>query len=103
MHWRPARPATCWDNGRGQPIEKSAISDWPERVNHGIDGFQLKRVRSGVETALSASGISKDIRGELQSHGVGGVQKRHYDAHHYLEEKTHALNVLLGLLKGENK
>jgi hypothetical protein len=91
------------DNGRGQPIEKSAISDWPERVRHGIAGFQLKRVRSGVETALSASGISKDIRGELQSHGIGGVQKRHYDAHDFLQEKSHALNVLFELLNGEIK
>jgi Arm DNA-binding domain len=89
------------DNGKGQPIDKSAISDWGDRVPHGIEGFQLKRIRSGVETVLSASGISKEIRGELQSHGVGGVQKRSYDAHHYLNEKTHALNVLYELLNGE--
>ena len=91
------------DNGKGQPIEKSAISDWGDRVQHGIEGFQLKRIRSGVETALAAHGVSKDIRGELQSHGVGGVQKRHYDASMYLPEKTHALNVLFSLLTEERQ
>ena len=91
------------DNGKGEPIDKSAVSDWGDRVSHGIEGFKLKRIRSEVETALGNSGISKEIRGELQSHGVGGVQKRHYDANHYLKEKTHALNVLFDLMNGEDK
>ncbi len=70
------------------------LSKWAQAVDHGIPAFQLKRVRSGVETLLSSLGISKDIRGELQSHGLSGVQKRHYDAHDYMPEKLAALQKL---------
>ena len=65
-----------------------------------IPGFATKRLRSGVETALAAARISADHRGRLQSHGVSGVQARHYDGHHYLDEKRHALEVLESLLTG---
>lgn len=38
---------------------------------------------------------SRDVRGQVQSHGLGGVQNRHYDRHEYLAEKR----ATLGLLK----
>jgi integrase len=59
-----------------------------------IEGFTLKRVRSGVETLLAQRGVSEEIRGRLQSHGVSGVQSRHYNAHDYFEEKFKALQLL---------
>lgn len=64
-------------------------------VGSEIPDFQLKRVRSGVETLLAANGISREIRGHLQSHGVSGVQARHYDGHDYMREKREALTVLM--------
>jgi hypothetical protein len=64
-----------------------------------IEGFQLKRVRSGVETALAAAGFPLHIRGQLQSHGISGVQATHYDAHEYLPEKRKALDALHALLE----
>jgi len=30
---------------------------------------------------LAAMGVSSDVRAQLQSHGLGGVQSRHYDRH----------------------
>ena len=68
-----------------------------------IPGFATKRLRSGIETALAAARISADHRGRLQSHGVSGVQARHYDGHHYIDEKRHALDVLENLLTGADE
>jgi hypothetical protein len=65
----------------------------------GIEDFQLKRVRSGVETMLAEAGVSLHTRGQLQSHGVGGVQERNYDAYEYLPEKLQALRVLMRALE----
>jgi hypothetical protein len=58
-------------------------------------GQRIQRVRSGVETLLAAHGISRKVRGHLQSHGIGGVQARHYDGHDYMREKHDALTLLM--------
>lgn len=82
------------------PIEPSTASNWArETVADAVPGFQLKRVRSGVETLLAAQGIGREIRGHLQSHGLTGVQYRHYDGHDYLPEKRKALGVLMAALE----
>jgi hypothetical protein len=47
-----------------------------------------------VETLLAASGISREIRGHFQSHGLTGVHARHYDGHDHMPQKRHALQVL---------
>ena len=81
-------------NGR-KPISATTLSKWAqELVGDSIEDFQLKRVRSGVETLLAAAKISKEDRGRLQSHGLSGVQARHYDGHEYMAEKRAALKVL---------
>jgi hypothetical protein len=53
-------------------------------VGDAIAGFQLKRIRSGIETLLAARRVSREVRGHLQSHGLTGVQARHYDGHDYM-------------------
>ena len=53
--------------------------------------FQLRDLRRTTETHLANLGVSKDIRAQLLSHGLGGVQDRHYDRHSYLPEKRDAL------------
>jgi hypothetical protein len=63
-------------------------------VGDAIEGFQLKRVRSGVETLLAANRISREMRGHVQSHGLTGIQARHYDGHDYMVEKREALELL---------
>ena len=60
--------------------------------------FTLGDMRRTVETRLAAAGISSDIRAQLQSHGLGGVQQRHYDRHSYHDEKRAALEKLFALL-----
>jgi integrase len=59
-----------------------------------IANFTAKRIRSGVETALAAAKVSLEARGHLQSHGISGVQARHYDGHDYLDAKRAALEQL---------
>lgn len=55
-------------------------------------------LRRTVETRLAAVGIPESVRGQLQSHGLSGVQNRHYDRYKYLDEKRAALETLYGLL-----
>lgn len=88
-------------DGGATPMHPTSVSAWAAEVGKRakIEGFQLKRVRSGVETALAAAGIPLHIRGQLQSHGISGVQATHYDAHEYLQEKRKALEALRNLLE----
>lgn len=53
--------------------------------------FGLRDVRRTVETMLASMRISKDVRAQLLSHGIHGVQAAHYDRHDYLDEKRAAL------------
>jgi integrase len=55
--------------------------------------FQLRDIRRTCETMLASLGVSRDIRGQLLSHGLGGVQVRNYDRHSYLHEKVEALDI----------
>lgn len=59
--------------------------------------FTVGDLRRTVETRLAAVGVSTETRAQLQSHGLGGVQARHYDRHDYLEDKREALLTLIGL------
>ena len=87
-----------------KPISGTTLSGWAAQVvGDAIKGFQLKRVRSGVETLLAANRISREIRGHVQSHGLTGIQARHYDGHDYMLEKRQALDVLARELAGATK
>ena len=55
--------------------------------------FELRDLRRSAETMLASLGVSKDTRAQLQSHGLGGVQSRHYDRYSYLSEKQSALEI----------
>jgi hypothetical protein len=55
--------------------------------------FTLQDLRRTSETRLAELGINKDVRAQLLSHGIGGVQDRHYDRYDYMKEKTEALMV----------
>lgn len=63
--------------------------------------FTLGDLRRTVETRLAALGESGEIRAQLQSHGLGGVQSRHYVRHDYADEKRAALVRLHELLTGK--
>jgi integrase len=86
-------------DGGSTHVSATTLSEWAVDVARGaIGNFQAKRIRSGVETLLASAGISQDVRGRLQSHGLSGVQTRHYDGHDYLPEKRAALELLFRLL-----
>lgn len=99
----PAKGFLLSTDGGKTPMHGTSLSAWAQDVGSGakIEAFQMKRVRSGIETLLAEAGVSREIRGQLQSHGIGGVQERHYDAHQYLPEKRRALAALYRLLEGE--
>lgn len=63
--------------------------------------FTLGDLRRTVETRLAAAGVSLEVRAQLQSHGLGGVQAKHYDRHSYGDEKRDALLTLLRLMDAE--
>ena len=63
------------------------------KAEEAREPFQLRDLRRTAETMLAKLGTGPNIRGEVQSHGLGGVQKRHYDQHDYLEEKRAALQL----------
>lgn len=67
----------------------------------GDGAFTLGDIRRTVETRLADAGVSRDVRAHLQSHGLGGVQARHYDKHSYLAEKRAALETLRDLATGK--
>lgn len=75
------------------------LSNWAVNAAKNIPGFATKRIRSGIETVLAGARISTEIRGRLQSHGITGVQARHYDGYDYIEEKRQALETLFKLLE----
>ena len=74
-------------------LAATTLSNWAVAAAVKIPGFATKRIRSGVETLLASARISSEIRGRLQSHGISGVQNRHYDGHDYLEEMHDALTL----------
>lgn len=77
-----------------KPISGTTLSGWTVQVvGHEIARFQLKRVRSGVETLLAANRISREIRGHVQSHGPTGIQARHYDGDDYMPEGRESLEL----------
>lgn len=80
-------------------LSASTLSRWAKEVaaKH-IKDFDAKRIRSGIETLLASVQVSSEIRGRLQSHGVTGVQARHYDGHDYQSEKRLALEELYSQL-----
>lgn len=63
------------------------------KAGEARESFQLTDLRRTAETMLAKLGTAPNIRGEVQSHGLGGVQKRHYDQHDYLEEKRTVLKA----------
>ncbi|MEF3080785.1 tyrosine-type recombinase/integrase [Luteimonas sp. SMYT11W] len=63
--------------------------------------FSITDIRRTVETRLAELGVHSDVRAQLQSHGLGGVQARHYDRHDYLQEKRDALEALFRLVSSK--
>lgn len=57
-----------------------------------VKPFRMGDLRRTCETMLAPI-VAKDIRAQLLSHGVSGVQATNYDRHTYLDEKRTAINT----------
>lgn len=65
-----------------------------------LEPFTPGDLRRTVETRLAALAVSTEVRANLQSHGLSGVQQRHYNVHDYANEKREALERLYRLATG---
>lgn len=63
--------------------------------------FQLRDIRRTIETILASMAVSKDVRAQLQSHGLSGVQDKHYDKYLYFKEKLAAMEMIYRCLVEE--
>lgn len=87
-------------NGRAGAVYHTLREAMLEVAGAMVEAGEIDRtftpgiIRKTVETRLAAAAVSKAVRAQLQSHGIGGVQDEHYDAHDYLTEKKAALGKL---------
>ena len=63
------------------------------KAGEAREAFQLRDLRRTCETLLASLGVSSDVRAQLQSHGLGGVQNRNYNRYNYTAEKKRALEL----------
>ncbi|MCW8917514.1 MAG: integrase family protein [Gammaproteobacteria bacterium] len=62
--------------------------------------FTAGTIRATIETRLIAKpySVTSDVLAHLLSHGMGGIQQRHYQHHDFFDEKLDALQKLHGML-----
>ena len=48
--------------------------------------FLWRDLRRTAQTQMAALGSSSDVRAQIQSDGIGGIQARHYDRHDDMPE-----------------
>jgi hypothetical protein len=53
--------------------------------------FAYLDIRRTIETTLASMDVPPHIRGRIQSHGISGVQARHYDRFKYMPQKREVL------------
>ena len=73
-----------------RPSERQMAMSLPATVQVR-ENFELRDLRRTTEAMLAALKVPSDIRAQLLSHGLGGVQNRHYDRHDYALENRQAL------------
>ena len=95
-------------NGGKTPIGEAYILDRVKMIVSDMEKagelekgpFTAGTIRATIETRLSAKPyrVQSDVLAQLLSHGLGGVQARHYQRHDFFEEKLEALEMLYSLL-----
>ena len=85
----------------GTPIHISMPGKRVSEISKQMGGeiFNLLDIRRTIETMLAGLGIGRDIRAQLLSHGISGVQAVHYDRHDYLKEKRATVRKWEAFLK----
>ncbi len=100
-------------NGGKTPIGEAYILDRVKKIvsDMGKAGelekgpFTAGTIRATIETRLSAKPyrVQSDVLAQLLSHGLGGVQARHYQRHDFFEEKLEALQMLYRMVEGRSE
>lgn len=80
--------------GIGQKFSKELLDDG--KID---EPFSIGTIRASVETYLASKRVNREERGHLQSHGIGGVQDKHYNRFDYWDPKVEALELLDGFFK----
>lgn len=88
---RAIRIEKCEEYSRPILVAMGEDARLREAQAQGAGRAQLRDLRRTCETMMAALGVSSDTRAQIQSHGLGGVQARHYDRHSYATEKRDAL------------
>ena len=90
------------------PADHAAVFKGVKRIckamqdaGEAVERFTIADIRRTIETRLAALRVPLEVRAHLQSHGMGGVQARHYDRHDYADEKREALEQLRDLMMQE--
>lgn len=74
-----------------KPLVVDTISHRVSEISSGQ--YQLRDIRRSIETRMASIRISREVRAQIQSHGLSGVQEKHYDKYTYLPEKLEALEA----------
>jgi len=87
-------------NSLCKPVLKERVERWCRDASHALvetgaikSTFTLGDLRRTFETHMARLRISKDLRAQLASHGIHGVQDDHYDMYDYLDDKRQALEL----------
>jgi integrase len=96
-------------DGGMNPIGSSYLGDQVKTICAKMDEagelengkFTAGTIRATIETRLAAKPyrVSFDVLAHLLSHGMGGVQARHYQKYDFLDEKREALEKVERLVK----
>lgn len=100
-------------NGGKSPMSNSVLNNVAKSIcskmakNGELEkgDFTAGAIRATIETRLIASPyrVSSDVLAHLLSHGMGGIQQKHYQRHDFFEEKLEALQKLQRMLEGESE
>lgn len=86
--------------GGMKQISAETVNWWiSEHIKPVMPAFTPKRIRSATTTELTRLGIPKEIRDQLQSHDISGVEDDNYNGHDFVPEKLQALTALYEYLK----
>ncbi|MDN4501383.1 integrase family protein [Alteromonadaceae bacterium BrNp21-10] len=96
-------------NGGVSPIHVGYLGAVVKQVNMQMENagelakgkFTPGCIRATIETRLADRPyrVSSDVLAQLLSHGLGGVQNRHYQRYDFFEDKLEALEKLYRLLE----
>lgn len=98
-------------NGGLKPVHVGFMNNLVKKIRAQMEELgQLEKgyftagsIRATIETRLSAKPyrVNSDVLAQLLSHGLGGVQARHYQHHNFFDEKVEALQMLYRMIEGK--